>query len=56
MLHPESFGRSERMSYSKLAEVIDMPNLVDIQKKSYEWFIKEGLKEEIGRASCRERV
>lgn len=45
MLHPESFGRSERMSYSKLAEVIDMPNLVDIQKKSYEWFIKEGLKE-----------
>ncbi len=45
MLHPEMFGRTERMSYSKLDEVIDMPNLVDIQRKSYQWFIDEGLKE-----------
>ncbi len=45
MVHPVKYGRAERMSYSKLEEVIDMPNLVDIQKKSYEWFIEEGLQE-----------
>lgn len=45
MLHPEIFGRTERLAYSNLDEVIDMPNLVDIQKKSYEWFITEGLRE-----------
>ena len=33
------------MSFGKIDEVIDMPNLIEIQKKSYEWFLKEGLKE-----------
>jgi len=33
------------MSYSKIDEVIDMPNLIEIQKNSYEQFLKEGFKE-----------
>ncbi|MBQ7876377.1 MAG: DNA-directed RNA polymerase subunit beta, partial [Clostridia bacterium] len=33
------------MSFSKIQEVLEMPNLIDLQKKSYEWFIEEGLKE-----------
>lgn len=45
MLKPVKYGQTERMSYSRLEEVIDMPNLVDIQKKSYQWFIEEGLQE-----------
>ncbi|MDO4458628.1 MAG: DNA-directed RNA polymerase subunit beta [Clostridia bacterium] len=38
-------GRGERLSFSKIDEVIDMPNLIEIQKESYQWFLKEGLKE-----------
>ena len=45
MLHPEKFGRAERMSYSNLHEAIDMPNLVEIQKESYQWVLDEGIKE-----------
>jgi len=39
------FGKTERMSYSKVEEVLEMPNLIEVQKKSYEWFIEKGLKE-----------
>ncbi len=42
---PVKFGNNERMTFSKINEVIDMPNLIEIQKDSYEWFLKEGLKE-----------
>ena len=42
---PVKLGRTERMSFAKIDEVIDMPNLIEVQKKSYEWFLKEGLKE-----------
>ena len=38
-------GNNERMSFSKINEVIDMPNLIEIQKDSYKWFVEEGLKE-----------
>ncbi|HHX36768.1 MAG TPA: DNA-directed RNA polymerase subunit beta [Clostridiaceae bacterium] len=43
--HPVQLGKSERMSYSHLKEVIDMPNLIDVQKKSYAWFFDTGLME-----------
>ena len=42
---PVSFGRTERMSFSKINESISMPNLIEIQKDSYKWFLDEGLKE-----------
>ncbi len=44
-LKPIKFGKTTRMSFSKIDEVIEMPNLIEIQKNSYNWFIKKGLKE-----------
>ena len=45
MPQPVKIGRKERMSYSKIESVLPMPNLIKIQKDSYDWFIKEGLAE-----------
>ena len=45
MPKPIKVGRKTRMSFGKIKEVLPMPNLVDIQTKSYEWFLKEGLQE-----------
>lgn len=45
MVHPVSFGKRVRMSYSRINEVLELPNLIEVQRKSYEWFLKEGLKE-----------
>ncbi|WP_312094770.1 DNA-directed RNA polymerase subunit beta [Aminipila sp.] len=42
---PVTVGRKKRMSFSKINEVAEMPNLIEIQTESYEWFIKEGLYE-----------
>ncbi|MDR2295783.1 MAG: DNA-directed RNA polymerase subunit beta, partial [Clostridiales Family XIII bacterium] len=44
---PESvkIGKKTRMSYSKIREVAEMPNLIQIQTESYKWFVKEGLRE-----------
>ncbi len=42
---PVQLGKTERMSFSKIEEVIDMPNLIEVQKNSYQWFLDEGLKE-----------
>ena len=42
---PVKFGKTERMSFAKIDEVIEMPNLIEIQKNSYQWFLNEGLKE-----------
>ncbi len=42
---PVQLGKNTRMSFSKINEVIDMPNLIGIQKNSYEWFLTEGIKE-----------
>ena len=44
-MHPIKLGKNERMSFSKIEEVLEMPNLIDLQRKSYEWFIEEGLAE-----------
>ena len=38
-------GKAERKSFGKIEDVIGMPNLIEIQKKSYKWFLDEGLKE-----------
>ena len=45
MVKPVKMGKNTRMTFSKINEVIDMPNLIEIQKDSYNWFITEGLKE-----------
>ncbi len=44
-IHALRFGDTTRMSYSRINEVLDMPNLIEVQKDSYQWFLKEGLKE-----------
>lgn len=45
MVRPVKLGRAERMTYSKIDEVIEMPDLIEIQKNSYQWFLDEGLME-----------
>ncbi len=45
MPKPIQVGRKERMTYAKINEVCEMPNLIDIQTQSYKWFIEEGLGE-----------
>ena len=42
---PTTLGKTERMSFSRIDEVITMPNLIEVQKNSYRWFLDEGLKE-----------
>lgn len=42
---PVQLGKNVRMSFSHINEVLKMPNLIEVQKKSYEWFLAEGLKE-----------
>ncbi|MFQ9933237.1 MAG: DNA-directed RNA polymerase subunit beta, partial [Lachnospiraceae bacterium] len=44
-IRPVKSGKSVRMSYSRQKEVLEMPNLIEIQKDSYKWFLDEGLKE-----------
>lgn len=43
--HEQMFGRTKRKSFSKFPQVLDLPNLLKVQKDSYEWFLKEGLGE-----------
>ena len=42
---PVQLGKNVRMSFAKIKEVLDMPNLIEVQKNSYKWFLEEGLKE-----------
>ena len=44
-MRPVKAGKSMRMSFSRQKEVLEMPNLIEIQKNSYQWFLEEGLKE-----------
>ena len=44
-IRPVKAGKSMRMSYSRQKEVLEMPNLIEVQKDSYQWFLDEGLKE-----------
>jgi len=45
MVHPVQLGRTSRMSFSKIREVLEMPNLIEIQKSSYKQFLNEGLRD-----------
>ncbi|MBR4760240.1 MAG: DNA-directed RNA polymerase subunit beta, partial [Lachnospiraceae bacterium] len=44
-IRPVVSGKHKRMSYSRQKEVLEMPNLIEVQKSSYNWFLEEGLKE-----------
>ena len=45
------YGKTLRKSYARTQEIMDMPNLLEIQKSSYKWFLEQGLRE-IHRALC----
>ena len=45
MVHPVRVGKRERMSFSKVNEIAEMPNLIEVQLDSYNWFLAEGLHE-----------
>ena len=45
MPHPVKIGNKERMSYSRIEEILEVPNLIEIQQESYRWFLEEGLGE-----------
>jgi len=45
MVNPVQLGKNTRMSYAKIDEVLEMPNLIEVQKNSYQWFLEEGIKE-----------
>ena len=45
MVKPHKLGKNVRMSFSKIDEVLEMPNLIEVQKNSYKWFLEEGLHE-----------
>ena len=51
MIKPVQYGRVQRMSYSKIDEILDIPDLLEIQKSSYKWFIEEGLMEVLRESS-----
>lgn len=44
-IRPVHVGKGVRMSYSKQKEVLEMPNLIEVQTDSYKWFLEEGLNE-----------
>ena len=45
MVRDEMFGKTMRKSYAKYEEILEMPNMLKIQKDSYQWFLDEGLRE-----------
>ncbi len=51
IVKPIKLGKTTRMTFSKIDEAINMPNLIEIQKDSYRWFIEKGLKEVFDDAS-----
>ncbi len=44
-IHSAHVGEMKRKSYSRIKEVLEMPNLIEVQKNSYQWFLDEGLQE-----------
>ena len=44
-VHDVQYGRTTRKSFARIPDVLEMPNLIEVQKKSYEWFLNEGLRE-----------
>ncbi|NLA71046.1 MAG: DNA-directed RNA polymerase subunit beta [Clostridiaceae bacterium] len=51
MVKPVQYGPVQRMSYSKIDEILDIPDLLEIQKSSYRWFLEEGLMEVLRESS-----
>lgn len=45
MVYPIKVGKRERWSFARIQEVLEMPNLIEIQQNSYAWFLREGLRE-----------
>ncbi len=45
MVKPHKLGKNVRMSFAKIDEALEMPNLIEVQKKSYNWFLSEGFAE-----------
>lgn len=45
MVHPIQVGKRTRMSFARVKDIIDMPNLIEVQLDSYQWFLDEGLQE-----------
>jgi len=45
MAYPEKVGAGGRYSFGKLGEILELPNLIEVQRNSYDWFLKEGLRE-----------
>lgn len=45
MAHKELFGYTERVSFSRIPQVLELPDLIAVQKEGYKWFLEEGLKE-----------
>lgn len=45
MAYPEQVGHRVRWNYGKIQEVLDLPNLIEVQRNSYEWFLRDGLRE-----------
>ncbi len=44
-IRPEQSAKSMRMSYARQRDVLEMPNLIEVQTNSYKWFLEEGLQE-----------
>ena len=49
---PVQLGKNVRMSFARINEVLQMPNLIEVQINSYKWFLEEGLKEVFGDVSA----
>ncbi|MGM9680538.1 MAG: DNA-directed RNA polymerase subunit beta [Eubacteriales bacterium] len=45
MIKPVKLGKTERMSFQQIDDILEMPDLLEVQKKSYQWFLDEGLRE-----------
>ena len=45
VVHEVKNGKTSRMSFSKMDEIAQAPNLIEVQKNSYDWFVTEGFKE-----------
>ena len=44
-IKPQQFGKNVRMSFAKIDEVLEMPDLLEVQKKSYKWLVEKGISE-----------
>ena len=51
-VHDVQYGRTTRKSFARIPEVLEMPNLIEVQKKSYEWFLTDGLREVFEDVAC----